>query len=63
LGAGESGKSTLFKQMKILYGTPFTAEEAIYIKAVIHENVLEAMQTMAENLENFDETLPQTLWS
>jgi len=49
--------------MKILYGTPFTAEEAIYIKAVIHENVLEAMQTMAENLENFDETLPQTLWS
>lgn len=63
MGAGESGKSTLFKQMKILYGTPFTAEEAIYIKAVIHENVLEAMQTMAENLENFDETLPQTLWS
>ena len=36
LGAGESGKSTLFKQMKILYGTPFTSEEAIYIKAVIH---------------------------
>ena len=56
LGAGESGKSTLFKQMKILYGTPFTSEEAIYIKAVIHENVLEAMQTLITNLENFDET-------
>ena len=42
--------------MKILYGTPFTSEEAIYIKAVIHENVLEAMQTLITNLENFDET-------
>jgi G-protein alpha subunit len=30
LGAGESGKSTLFKQMTMLYGTGFTEEVSVY---------------------------------
>eukprot|EP00957_Ditylum_brightwellii_P190341 14488759-Ditylum_brightwellii.AAC.1 len=27
LGAGESGKSTIFKQMRVLFGAPLTEEE------------------------------------
>ncbi|KAJ8603485.1 hypothetical protein CTAYLR_005137 [Chrysophaeum taylorii] len=53
LGAGESGKSTLFKQMKVLYGAPFTPEEAEYMRDVINENILETMQELLSNVTNF----------
>lgn len=53
LGTGESGKSTLFKQMKLLYGAPFTQEEAEYIRDVIHENVVDTMQELLSNIKNF----------
>lgn len=53
LGAGESGKSTLFKQMKLLYGAPFTRDEAEYMRDVIHENVLESLQELTSNVTNF----------
>ena len=53
LGAGECGKSTLFKQMKLLYGAPFTAEEAEYMRGVIHENVMDTMQELLGNINNF----------
>jgi len=53
LGAGESGKSTFFKQMKLLYGAPFTSEEAEYMRGVIHENVMDTVQELAGNVTNF----------
>lgn len=40
LGAGESGKSTIFKQMKILYGNNYPLEERQQQVTVIHSNVL-----------------------
>jgi hypothetical protein len=40
LGAGESGKSTVFKQMKLLYGTGMGAEEIARAKFTISENIL-----------------------
>lgn len=40
LGAGESGKSTLFKQMRILYGkSDFTMTERNKMKKIIHQNI------------------------
>lgn len=39
LGAGESGKSTIFKQMKLLYGAPQSERERLEIKPVIHQNM------------------------
>jgi len=48
LGAGESGKSTLFKQMKILYGAGFTdSEKRLYLPR-IGFNVVEGMHFLCQ---------------
>ena len=46
LGAGESGKSTLFKQMKVLYGKPPTGAERRAQRGQIHANVLSSVQAL-----------------
>jgi len=54
LGIGESGKSTLFKQMKILYGDYEMSQAAMdQVKQVVFSNVLESMQTLLENCQTF----------
>jgi GTPase SAR1 family protein len=51
LGAGESGKSTIFKQMKLLYGTEkdFSDQTRRNMIGVIHGNIIDAMQTLISN--------------
>lgn len=44
LGAGESGKSTIFKQMKLLYGKGFDDDERRDWIPKIHMNTLSAMK-------------------
>eukprot|EP00296_Roombia_truncata_P000192 JP435857.1.p1 GENE.JP435857.1~~JP435857.1.p1 ORF type:complete len:357 (-),score=105.52 JP435857.1:93-1163(-) len=44
LGAGESGKSTIFKQMKIIHQTGYTEEERLGYKEVIHINIVQSMK-------------------
>uniref|UniRef100_A0A7S2C6N2 Uncharacterized protein n=1 Tax=Octactis speculum TaxID=3111310 RepID=A0A7S2C6N2_9STRA len=51
LGAGESGKSTIFKQMKILYGTKASDEEMLMMRPIIHGNILVMMKTLVQNAE------------
>lgn len=48
LGAGESGKSTLFKQMIKLYGTGFGETERKTFVPIIYNNVVTSMQTLLE---------------
>lgn len=48
LGAGESGKSTLFKQMLLIYGTGFSDEDKAAFTAVIHNNILTSLKTLIE---------------
>jgi len=52
LGAGESGKSTLFKQMNLIYGkNPFPEDERIEYTRVVYANIIESISqliTMAE---------------
>ena len=55
LGAGESGKSTLFKQMKILYGAEATKSERKGMINVIHCNVIQSMQIMLGQIDHFEE--------
>jgi GTPase SAR1 family protein len=41
LGAGESGKSTVYKQMKIIYGqSAFPEQERKQMTSVIHASVI-----------------------
>jgi len=55
LGAGESGKSTIFKQMKILYGADggYGAKEKEQAKSYIFSNIFTNMKTVIENTANF----------
>lgn len=50
LGAGESGKSTLFKQMKILYGANkgFDEQEVTNMRPVVFNNIIVNMKTLVE---------------
>lgn len=54
LGAGECGKSTILKQMKILHSGGFTKEEVHFYKDLVYKNLLDSIQTLifaAEQLE------------
>ncbi|XP_055356165.1 guanine nucleotide-binding protein G(o) subunit alpha [Paramacrobiotus metropolitanus] len=43
LGAGESGKSTIVKQMKIIHESGFTAEDYRQYKPVVYSNTIQSM--------------------
>ena len=48
LGAGECGKSTIFKQMKLIYGAKFSDEERVSVIPSITENIVVAMRALLE---------------
>jgi len=52
LGAGESGKSTLFKQMMICYGKGFGPEDRKEYTHIVYANVIGSMKTLIENSED-----------
>jgi GTPase SAR1 family protein len=51
LGAGESGKSTLFKQMITIYGNGFPVEERKTYNAVIYTNTIACMRALCDASE------------
>lgn len=46
LGAGESGKSTIFKQMRVLFGAPLTEDEKQQITPVVYNNTIASMKIL-----------------
>jgi guanine nucleotide-binding protein G(i) subunit alpha len=46
LGAGESGKSTLFRQMKLIHVGRFTSEELDGYREVIVRNTIDSMRAI-----------------
>lgn len=46
LGAGESGKSTIVKQMKIIHQNGFTNEELMSFRPTIYRNTLDSAQAI-----------------
>jgi guanine nucleotide-binding protein subunit alpha len=58
LGPGESGKSTIFKQVKILYDGGFkTAAEREPFKATIHANIVEGIKKLVAAAEKSEKSL------
>ncbi|KAM9125982.1 guanine nucleotide-binding protein subunit alpha-12 isoform 2-T2 [Pangshura tecta] len=53
LGAGESGKSTFLKQMRIIHGREFDQKALLEFRAVIYENVVkgESVKYFLDNLD------------
>jgi GTPase SAR1 family protein len=49
LGTGESGKSTIFKQMKLIYGSDYNEEEKIQFRSLIHHNIIETIKILVDN--------------
>ena len=52
LGAGESGKSTIFKQMKLIYGEQYTDEDLKAITPVVYNNTITSMKVLIEQCQN-----------
>ncbi|XP_030767440.1 guanine nucleotide-binding protein subunit alpha homolog [Sitophilus oryzae] len=48
LGAGESGKSTFLKQMRIIHGIKFENQQVREYQQVIYQNVLKGMQVLVD---------------
>lgn len=56
LGAGESGKSTLFKQMNAIYGSnPFPDSEREGFKAIIFQNIIDSMKILISKVDEWGE--------
>jgi GTPase SAR1 family protein len=54
LGAGESGKSTIFKQMKVIYGEQYTEAERRQQLPTIYSNVLQAIKVLVDQAITFN---------
>lgn len=54
LGAGESGKSTIFKQMKLIYGDQYTEAEKRQQIPTIFSNILQAIKALVEHAYSFN---------
>lgn len=57
LGAGDSGKSTVAKQMKIIHLDGFSDEERASYKTAISNNVLTSIRTLIHQCSKFNYTL------
>lgn len=57
LGAGESGKSTIAKQMKIIHNKGFSEQELLTYKPLIYQNAFQGMVTLLKAAEELGHKL------
>ncbi|KAG0019947.1 guanine nucleotide-binding protein subunit alpha [Entomortierella chlamydospora] len=54
LGAGESGKSTILKQMKLIHDGGYTKEEREAFKEIIFSNTVQSMRVILEAMDSME---------
>jgi len=54
LGAGGSGKSTLFKQLRLLHGNGLKDNERLTYKQSIYQNIVEGMKTLLDGNQSLN---------
>lgn len=54
VGSGESGKSTIVKQMKIIHQDGFSKEELLPWKLIIYKNIVESIQSIVTAMKKFN---------
>ncbi|ORY76358.1 guanine nucleotide binding protein alpha subunit [Protomyces lactucae-debilis] len=59
LGAGESGKTTVLKQMRLIHASGFSVQERQHWRTVVFQNLLVSMRTMLEAMELLEVELRQ----
>ena len=52
LGAGESGKSTVFKQMWLVHSSAYFERELNQFKYIIYRNILDAIKILVEQVND-----------
>lgn len=51
LGAGESGKSTIAKQMKIIHDSGYSKEECLQHRAVVYSNTIQSLMAIIKAMD------------
>ncbi|KAI7871898.1 heterotrimeric G-protein alpha subunit, GPA3-like protein [Spinellus fusiger] len=54
LGSGESGKSTIVKQMKIIHQNGFSSEELTTWRSIVYKNIIRSMLAIVQAMEMFE---------
>lgn len=54
IGSGESGKSTIVKQMKIIHQNGYSTDELETWRPTVYKNLIECAQVLVNGLEKFD---------
>ncbi|KAJ3282852.1 guanine nucleotide-binding protein subunit alpha [Borealophlyctis nickersoniae] len=54
LGSGESGKSTILKQFKLIHGVPYTDSERMSFRPAILGNLLAGGKTLVDAMERLN---------
>lgn len=60
LGSGDSGKSTILKQMRLIHKVPFTAQEHEFYRQLVFNNITHGLWTVLEALEDLDLKVAET---
>ncbi|KAG8923354.1 hypothetical protein FRC00_006356, partial [Tulasnella sp. 408] len=54
LGSGDSGKSTILKQMRLIHKLPFTAQEIEGYRQLVFSNVILGLKALIDAMDEFD---------
>lgn len=61
LGSGESGKSTVLKQMKIIHQNGYSQEELLMYKTTVYKNLMDCAKAIVEALDTFGLSVSEPL--